>query len=62
MKRSPKPPIEEMAVSDGTRSIGHLLAKAGQYEAFDAAGRSLGIAPDIAAARRLILTADRRAA
>ena len=62
MKRSPKPPIEEMAVTDGMRHIGDLLARRSGYEAFDANGVSLGTAADVAAARRLILAADRKVA
>jgi hypothetical protein len=43
-----------LVVNDGADRVGSLVERAGRFEAFDLAGRSLGTFPDLRAAARPI--------
>lgn len=59
MKRCPSSPPAELDVTDGTRPVGHLVPRAGAYEAFTADGRYL-CKGSLSEARTALLRADRQ--
>ena len=58
MKRT-STPIDEQSVSDGMRSLGHLVAKGASFEAFGADGEYLCKCDTAKEARQAIIRADR---
>lgn len=58
MKRSSSPPAEQ-SISDGLRSLGHLVPRGDAFEAFGADGEHLCRCDTVKEARQAIIRADR---
>ena len=59
MKRRPKSPPNEQAISDGQRYLGRIVPKGNAFEVYDSEGRHLATVDTSAAARSAILRHDR---
>ena len=62
LRRSGRESITEMAVTDGTRNLGHLVAKGDGFECFNERDEYLCKEPTVAEARRAIIRAGRQSA